>query len=561
MQFVLAVPIASRGRSAPCTLMVAPQTRLIRESSVGPLLGLPADTSAPRSTRYPSSGGDDRLAALPAARWRRRGSVLHADWLVRGADGPARAHVEVQLLPLGALVQRGVLLLVLDFLVVGPLWVLSAVGDGALRRWLRTRMRRWRRSYRTRLTLVLFAFFVAPAVAFAIWAERRLRADDITARALRVSETLRSVIAEGDLARLPVAGGRLETPLLLYADGELAATSDTLYAEPASLGRLLRPDIQIGLGLGEEVEASRTAVLAGVRTLVGYRVALAAGGGSNGGRAILAAPARFECRGTRASQCRSPRPGPVLDRARGGGGTVAERAGGPAAGATDRAAPPRRPCCRARRSRASAERQPARGVFPVFSAFRRMAADFGESQRVLAWGEMARQVAHEIKNPLTPIRLGVQHLLRARSDPRVDFERVLEQNAGRILSEIDRLDEIARAFSRYGTAPGERAPAEPTDVAAVARDVLELERLGAPGPIQWVLEGAEGGRAGWRDGSAGSSGRQRDGRVGARAERRAARGAAQSPGECTVGQGAAGSHSLRNRYRGRPRDDHRRRQW
>ena len=88
--------------------------------------------------------------------------------------------------------------------------------------------------------------------------------------------------------------------------------------------------------------------------------------------------------------------------------------------------------------------------------------ELAHAQRVLAWGEMARQVAHEIKNPLTPIRLGVQHLRRARGRP--DFERVLDQNVTRILAEIDRLDEIARSFSRYGGAPEERAPAEPTDV-------------------------------------------------------------------------------------------------
>src|SRR5205823_10924476 len=106
------------------------------------------------------------------------------------------------------------------------------------------------------------------------------------------------------------------------------------------------------------------------------------------------------------------------------------------------------------------------------------ATAFTRAARVLAWGEMARQVAHEIKNPLTPIRLGVQHLQRARSDRRVDFDHVLEQNAERILKEIDRLDEIARAFSRYGQPPEQRAGAEPTDVAAVLRDLLELETMG-----------------------------------------------------------------------------------
>ncbi len=113
------------------------------------------------------------------------------------------------------------------------------------------------------------------------------------------------------------------------------------------------------------------------------------------------------------------------------------------------------------------------------------------AERVLAWGEMARQVAHEIKNPLTPIRLGMQHLRRARRDARVDFDQVLEENTARVLAEIDRLDEIARAFSRYGSPPVTAAPSEAVDVAKVARDLLELERMGAEGII-WDAEIPEG---------------------------------------------------------------------
>ena len=57
----------------------------------------------------------------------------------------------------------------------------------------------------------------------------------------------------------------------------------------------------------------------------------------------------------------------------------------------------------------------------------------------------------------------------------------------RILTEIDRLDEIARSFSRYGGAPEERAPAEPTDVGEIVRDVAMLERLGE-GSVHWREE-------------------------------------------------------------------------
>jgi nitrogen fixation/metabolism regulation signal transduction histidine kinase len=112
--------------------------------------------------------------------------------------------------------------------------------------------------------------------------------------------------------------------------------------------------------------------------------------------------------------------------------------------------------------------------------------ELARAQRVLAWGEMARQVAHEIKNPLTPIRLGVQHLRRARGDSRVDFSRIFEQNVERILAEIDRLDEIARAFSRYGMSPAERLDPVPLDVGAITRDVVDLERMAADG-VAWHL--------------------------------------------------------------------------
>ena len=75
------------------------------------------------------------------------------------------------------------------------------------------------------------------------------------------------------------------------------------------------------------------------------------------------------------------------------------------------------------------------------------------TERVLAWGEMARQVAHEVKNPLTPIKLSIQHIRRAWNDGRSDFDEILIKNADAMLSEIDRLAAIASSFSRFG-APG-----------------------------------------------------------------------------------------------------------
>jgi len=112
--------------------------------------------------------------------------------------------------------------------------------------------------------------------------------------------------------------------------------------------------------------------------------------------------------------------------------------------------------------------------------------DLARAQRVVAWGEMARQIAHEIKNPLTPIRLGVQHVRRAYADAHPGFSEILERNVSRILEEIDRLDEIARTFAKFGTHPAEAATSDVIDVAAVAQDVVELERMGDSG-VRWEV--------------------------------------------------------------------------
>ncbi|MCZ6916732.1 MAG: ATP-binding protein [Gemmatimonadetes bacterium] len=107
------------------------------------------------------------------------------------------------------------------------------------------------------------------------------------------------------------------------------------------------------------------------------------------------------------------------------------------------------------------------------------ATELAQAERVLAWGEMARQVAHEIKNPLTPIRLGVQHLQRSRRDKRGDFDATLEKTSRQILAEIERLDAIARAFSRFGAPPAEAEPLALVDVSGVVRETAALYTMGS----------------------------------------------------------------------------------
>lgn len=107
------------------------------------------------------------------------------------------------------------------------------------------------------------------------------------------------------------------------------------------------------------------------------------------------------------------------------------------------------------------------------------------TERVLAWGEMARQVAHEVKNPLTPIKLSVQHIRRAWEDGRPDFPEILRRNADAMLIEIDRLAAIAQSFSRFGAPTGStEVPLEAVDVGGVVDEVLALYE-GSEGPIRF----------------------------------------------------------------------------
>jgi nitrogen fixation/metabolism regulation signal transduction histidine kinase len=70
-----------------------------------------------------------------------------------------------------------------------------------------------------------------------------------------------------------------------------------------------------------------------------------------------------------------------------------------------------------------------------------------KDEREGAWREMAQQVAHEIKNPLTPLRLGIQQLERAWNDGVDDFPTRLERFTSTALSQIDVLAAIAEDFA------------------------------------------------------------------------------------------------------------------
>jgi len=94
------------------------------------------------------------------------------------------------------------------------------------------------------------------------------------------------------------------------------------------------------------------------------------------------------------------------------------------------------------------------------------------SERESAWREMAKQIAHEIKNPLTPMKLSVQHLWRSWKDNREDFDEYLEKVTYTLIEQIDNLSFIASEFSNFAKMP--KAFNEEINLVDAIKSILQL---------------------------------------------------------------------------------------
>jgi two-component system, NtrC family, nitrogen regulation sensor histidine kinase NtrY len=105
---------------------------------------------------------------------------------------------------------------------------------------------------------------------------------------------------------------------------------------------------------------------------------------------------------------------------------------------------------------------------------RRSRDELVQVERELAWREMARQIAHEIKNPLTPMKLSIQHLRQTYRDSAPDFASILDTVTRTIIEQIDTLSRIASEFSSFARMPRRRI--EPCDVVAIVQEAVQLFR-------------------------------------------------------------------------------------
>jgi signal transduction histidine kinase len=95
-----------------------------------------------------------------------------------------------------------------------------------------------------------------------------------------------------------------------------------------------------------------------------------------------------------------------------------------------------------------------------------------QSERVAAWRELARRLAHELKNPLFPLQITVENLLRARESSPQDFDEIFRESTSTLLAEINNLKTIIGRFSDFSKMPAPQLQA--VDLNEMVRSVAQL---------------------------------------------------------------------------------------
>jgi two-component system, NtrC family, nitrogen regulation sensor histidine kinase NtrY len=113
-----------------------------------------------------------------------------------------------------------------------------------------------------------------------------------------------------------------------------------------------------------------------------------------------------------------------------------------------------------------------------------------DASRVAAWREVARRVAHEVKNPLAPIQAAVETLrrLRARNDPA--FDDYFDEASTTVLEEVRRIANIVTEFTRFARLPAPKP--EQVDLHELCHSVLSLQRAATPN-VAFSVEGSAAG--------------------------------------------------------------------
>jgi signal transduction histidine kinase len=461
----LTVPLS---RGGAVSVAVAPRASLRPASPLSMLMEATA-TDGVRLELLPTDG----MLTHDEATWQRTAQGWRKEMVLREGRDTYHAHLELRMSPAGVRLSRAMLLVALSLMLLAGIWMAGrlARGDPPVPPggWVG-----WMGGFRARLILALFAFFLLPTAVYG-WAAYRALADEVTRAAQQVAERAvihaAAVLPETGLAETARGAGE---DLLYYERGALRAASMPEAQELGLYSAWMPGDLYRSIRLGEAMGGAEMGELAGRSYMVAYRRL-------GNADQVVAVPVWLAARDVAVRQQEFGHLvlfGTVIGGLLSLGLSVL----------VGRALA--RPIADLRRAAAAVGRGHLRTRLPeqrggefgeLFTSFNRMTRRLRRARaqelrtaRILAWGEMARQVAHEIKNPLTPIKLSVQHIRRAYVDRRPDYDEILDSNVDQILKEIDRLSDIARAFSRYGAPQEIPGATEPVDVAAIARDTLTL---------------------------------------------------------------------------------------
>jgi len=106
-----------------------------------------------------------------------------------------------------------------------------------------------------------------------------------------------------------------------------------------------------------------------------------------------------------------------------------------------------------------------------------------KAERETAWREMAKQVAHEIKNPLTPMKLSIQYLQRSMETGHSNIKELSNQVAATLVEQIDQLSNIAGDFSQFANI--NNAKPELFDISDTLRAIIQMHQTNTSLAIQW----------------------------------------------------------------------------
>ena len=115
--------------------------------------------------------------------------------------------------------------------------------------------------------------------------------------------------------------------------------------------------------------------------------------------------------------------------------------------------------------------QLAEGFNQMAQELKRSLEERMAAERAATWRDVARQVAHEIKNPLFPIRLSVENLQQAKSNPEV-FEQIFGECTDTVIEEVDRIGNLIDEFHQFARMP--KLERKPSELNRIVRSVLNL---------------------------------------------------------------------------------------